>query len=312
MFGPPRPRVHAKRQPKQLTARDARREELARFTEAKKRSPETLSKIWTDPPVKPAQMESESCFSPPTRLNKENQQPQVQGQSKNSFLSAFLKDRCVVPVVATSAAAPLHLPASKKLQESSQAAQNKLTYAARAKSVRCQQGGNEKMMGAGRRSASVTLRPVYPNSSDAEGVAEDLSPTAIESMYSFDLVKVEELIKTEAASEMEEMYSFDLAKVQQASADNPEATPEIPEPPVSGALSGVASAEEQPMPEMSIRSRRKSAPCPADSPPPMDESEAPWHGPGRQKWHDAGLMQLAAENRELKQRMAQLERAACS
>lgn len=280
-----------------------------RFTEAKKRSPQTLSKIWTDPPVKPARTESETCFSPPARLSKENQQPQVQ---KNSLLSAFLKDRCVVPVAATSVPVPLHPPASKKLQQSGQAGQNKITYAARAKSVRCQQGGHEKVMGAGRRSASVMLRPVYPNSSDADGAAEDLSPTAIESVYSFDLVKVEEMIKTEAASEMEEMYSFDLAKVQQASAENPEATPEIPEPPVSGVLSSPTSGEEQPMLEMPMRSRRRSAPCPADSPPQLDEREAPWQGPGRQKWHDAGLMQLAAENRELKQRMAQLERAACS
>merc|ERR1712129_368502 len=160
-------RAEAKRQLKQLTARGARRDELARFTEAKQQPPQQLSKIWTDAPVTTARhavtsMASESHFSPPARLNKENQQPQAQ-QAKSSLLSGFLKGKSVVPVIMASTAAPLHPPASKKLQQSSQAATNKITYAARAQSVRCQQRGNEKVMGEGRRSASVTLRPVYPD-----------------------------------------------------------------------------------------------------------------------------------------------------
>lgn len=184
--------------------------------------------------------------------------------------------------------------------------------------------------------------------SSTSTAADPETPHEIEELYSFDLAKVEELVKKEATGGVEDLYAFDMRKVEKAlfsdadvfndadalrnaehdscsvaksecgklcrqalSADgaamNQESGPLSPQgkhaaatpPKMESAL-----AEDRPVHDMPVRARRRSAPGPGESMRPKDiEAAAPALG----SWQDAGLKQLAAENRELKQRTAQLE-----
>jgi hypothetical protein len=128
-------------------------------------------------------------------------------------------------------------------------------------------------------------------------------------MYNFDLVKVEEIVKKEkeTCGEIEDMYSFDLAKVQDSEDGKA--------PGVAHEAKKLALPEQKDMIsidqhyhpmacEMPRRARRLSAPVPGEHCHPVVDEPC---YPPRASWQDAGLRQLAAENRELKQRTAQLE-----
>jgi len=125
----------------------------------------------------------------------------------------------------------------------------------------------------------------------------------IEEMYNFDLQKVEEMVKTRE----HDSDTLDVAKVQSDHVAKPAlAIPSLPEPAVT-ALDKVLAADNYTSPhfdDVPKRARRKSAPGPGEVMMPRADE---YCHPPRASWQDAGLRQLAAENRELKQRTAQLE-----
>lgn len=116
------------------------------------------------------------------------------------------------------------------------------------------------------------------------------TPHGIEDQYSFDLAKVEEMLKKETSEDMEEMYSFDLSKLSKVD--------DAAVQQVANQIGEATFPEELPM-----RSRRKSAPMPGEAPKDTcsrDEKVG-------EHWQEAGMRQLAAENRELRERAARLE-----
>jgi len=114
---------------------------------------------------------------------------------------------------------------------------------------------------------------------------------AIEDQYSFDLAKVEEMLKKETSEDMEEMYSFDLSKLAKVEKSSEQK------------LTGCSTAEAH-FEELSMRARRKSAPMPRDVRDAAGQKEEDSKG---ENWQEVGMRQLAAENRALKERAERLE-----
>jgi len=114
---------------------------------------------------------------------------------------------------------------------------------------------------------------------------------AIEDQYSFDLAKVEEMLKKETSEDMEEMYSFDLSKLDKVENSSEQK------------LTGCSTAEAH-FEELSMRARRKSAPMPREV---RDDAGHKEEDSKRENWQEVGMRQLAAENRALKERAERLE-----
>jgi len=136
---------------------------------------------------------------------------------------------------------------------------------------------------AQRRAATVTTA----QKARSEGT-QSKDTHAIEDEYSFDLSKVDEMLKQETSEDMEEMYSFDLSKLSKVE--------HAPDQQLAD-----ESSEHIDFEELSMRSRRKSAPMHRDVAAPTGAKSK------GENWQEAGMRQLAAENRELKENAARLE-----